>query len=231
LLALTGPCATSFILQIVDLYGNDVIVQNKETCDQYRKTVSSSDRIIGVAGMFNTGTNYLDITIANNVLGLDHDSIWQVPWGKHRMSYVKQNHTAPLMDKYNKDHVLPIVVIRDPYSWMQSMCKAQYSALWRHKTHHCPNLVFSPSTDHGHFQYELKPLAPFPVTVKFDEDHSVKFKSLIHLWMEWYQLYLEVDYPTLMSKSIHSSCFYRLANNFNDLTSYSSYFTLIRSPI
>lgn len=97
--------------------------------------MQKDDRIVGVAGMFNTGTNYLDITMHHNIYGLQHENLWQVPWGKHRMAYVKWNHTAPEMDEYNKTHVLPVVVIRDPYSWMQSMCKSPYAAIWRNKKH------------------------------------------------------------------------------------------------
>lgn len=150
--------------------------------------------------MFNTGTNFLDIQMQQNIIGLTQKSIWQVPWGKHRMAYVKWNHTAPSMDKYNKTNVFPIIVIRDPYSWMQSMCKSPYAALWRHKKHHCPNLVPSPEVDSAHYPPAVLKKSAFPVTVEFDEKHLVHFTSLAHLWSEWYKLYINVDYPALMSK-------------------------------
>lgn len=48
---------------------------------------------------------------------------WQVPWGKHRMEFVRMNHTAPGFSGWNKEHCLPVVVIRDPYHWMHSMVR------------------------------------------------------------------------------------------------------------
>ena len=41
--------------------------------------------------------------------------------GKHRMPYQRLKHVAPGMDKKNQSEILPIVIVRDPYNWMQSM--------------------------------------------------------------------------------------------------------------
>lgn len=146
--------------------------------------------------MFNTGTNLLDIQMQHNIIGLKNINLWQVPWGKHRMAYVKYNHTAPQMNKYNKNNILPIVVIRDPYSWMQSMCKSPYAAKWKHTKYHCPNLISSVNDKNKNKNNKTT----FDVTVNFDDNHSVHFHSLAHLWSEWYKLYINVDYPILMSK-------------------------------
>jgi len=126
---------------------------------------------------------------------LPRKSLWQVPWGKHRMAEVKWNHTAVNMAEHNKQNVFPVVIIRDPYSWLQSMCSHPYAAIWRHGKHHCPNLV----ADEGD-RREMKqvPKESFEVTIKFDKNMHYHSKSLVHLWSEWYRQYLEVDYPVLL---------------------------------
>jgi hypothetical protein len=44
---------------IVSMYGDKPIVYGLETCQTYRDTVKPEDRMLGPAGMFNTGTNLL----------------------------------------------------------------------------------------------------------------------------------------------------------------------------
>jgi hypothetical protein len=46
---------------VVDLYGPDVVSVGKDRCQRFRDSVPLADRIVGVAGMFNTGTNALDL--------------------------------------------------------------------------------------------------------------------------------------------------------------------------
>jgi hypothetical protein len=46
---------------VVDLYGPDVVIVGKERCQLFRDSVPLADRIVGPAGMFNTGTNALDL--------------------------------------------------------------------------------------------------------------------------------------------------------------------------
>ena len=123
-------------------------------------------------------------------------TLWQVPWGKHRHASVKWNHTANRFGGIDKHHVLPLVIIRDPFSWMQSMCKHRYAARWRHQPSHCPNLV--PNEDDKASFAHLQDA--FQVVVKYDEQERVFYKSLVHLWSEWYREYFEADYPLLMSK-------------------------------
>ena len=88
----------------------------KDNCAQYRDKVDFSDRIVAVAGLFNTGTNLLDIQLMRNLRGVKR--LWQVPWGKHRMAEVKWNHTANEMENIKKENVLPIVIVRDPLAWL-----------------------------------------------------------------------------------------------------------------
>ena len=87
---------------IVSMYGDKPIIHGLETCQTYRDTVKPEDRMLGPAGMFNTGTNLLfelmkvncDIKEARNVPSVDpalpikyreprrNGMRWQAPWGK-----------------------------------------------------------------------------------------------------------------------------------------------------
>jgi hypothetical protein len=185
----------SATFQVVDLFGNDVVIVGKEDCAAYRNRVPLTQRRLGVAGMFNTGTNLLEVQLRKNIQ-MPQPSLWQVPWGKHRMAGVKFNHTASGMEHVNKDDVLPVIIIRDPYAWLQSMCGSPYSANWRHGKHHCPNLIPN-AGDNQHYK-NLNDV--FEVTVTFDKKSQRHFDSLVHLWSEWYNEYLHVDYPILMGK-------------------------------
>ena len=195
--------------QISDLYysGNGrnsthptPVVYGMETCAQYRQTVALKDRFLAVAGLFNTGTNAMTWTLDHNIHlpGYHHSTRWQVPWGKHRLATVKWTHTAPDgMGKFNKTNVLPIVIIKDPFYWLQSMCKSPYEASWKHHDAHCPNLVPN-DYDQAHFFRSSKghihphnQNASIPIRIEFDSNSSVTWPSLIHLWNDWYQLYLQ----------------------------------------
>ena len=176
---------------VLDLYGPDVVIVGKDRCADFRKKVPLTDRKVGVAGLFNTGTNLLDLHLMRNVHGVEN--LWQVPWGKHRMAEVKWNHTAKDMAKYRKEDVLPVVIVRDPLSWLQSMCTHPYAAKWRFGRHHCPNFIPNDG-DREHFK-NLKDV--FQVRVKFDQQSSFSFTSLAHLYSEWHQQYLTADYPVL----------------------------------
>lgn len=175
------------------LYGNfsEPPIWGLEHCTAYREKVQRADRFVGVAGLFNTGTNLLAHHLENN---LDMSMRWQVPWGKHRLASVKYNHTARGAHKDRKDWILPIVMIRDPFSWMQSMCAHQYATRWRHSEQHCPNLIPSES-DRAQYKHLQD---TFQVSVKFDGEHITSFTSLAHLWTEWYREYVDSTEPFVL---------------------------------
>lgn len=109
-----------------DLYGyqfdgadSGPVVLGMESCEAYRNMVPPKERYTAAAGMFNTGTNALETHLRKNILRVD--SVWQVPWGKHRMEWVRLKHVASGMKDRNQSQCLPIVIVRDPYHWMQSM--------------------------------------------------------------------------------------------------------------
>ncbi len=101
--------------------------------------------------------------------------------------------------------VLPIVMIKDPITWMSSLCRHPYSARFRHR-HACPNLV-SGENDKGRRpgdktinvivrfatkHYGSDPL-PGPTNKTF-----VEYDTILDFWSIWYKQYLEADFPRLM---------------------------------
>ena len=63
---------------VVEMYGEEPIIEGLDTCKEYRTNVDAADRMIGPAGMFNTGTNLLwqllktNCWIEQSELGLCH---------------------------------------------------------------------------------------------------------------------------------------------------------------
>ena len=120
-----------------------------------------------------------------------------VPWGKH---------TPPGDEEYRLEHksikdqgvdanmILPAVTVRDPYYWMQSMCKHHYTANWRASHERCPNLTPS-EADIANYP-SLKGLDHFPVTVKY-ADFRKHHESLTGLWNDWYNEYRGVEFQRL----------------------------------
>jgi hypothetical protein len=109
------------------LYGDKPVILGLERCEEFRMQSDPIDASIGPAGMFNTGTNPMAMYISNNMKMPNNKkdkaggTRWQVPWGKHRLASEKLTNTPPREQKTNKTNVLPIVMVRDPYEWMQSM--------------------------------------------------------------------------------------------------------------
>jgi hypothetical protein len=107
----------------------------------------------------------------------------------------KWTNTAGNDKRVNKTNVLPVVLIRDPYSWMQSMCKHPYAAKWKHVKEHCPNLVPS-SFDKNAFS-ELARAKSVPMTISYP-GNKTQWDSLAHAWSDWYNQYVQADYPRLI---------------------------------
>lgn len=91
----------------------------------------------------------------------------------------------------------PSSAIRDPYTWMQSMCRQPYGAQFDHNKDSCPNIIPYPEDiashpRHGKVDY-------MPVWITYSKELKVKHLSLAHLWNEWYYPYMwNVSYPRLM---------------------------------
>ena len=82
---------------IVSMYGDKPLIHGLETCKTYRDTVEPADRMLGPAGIFNTGTNLLfELMKANcNIKEartskthrepMRNGMRFQPPWGKVRL--------------------------------------------------------------------------------------------------------------------------------------------------
>lgn len=109
-----------------------------ETCEEYRTKVPWMRRQVAPAGMFSTGTNLLQHLLRENC----HDESkansrrfvgWQVNWGKHQSPRFRHiNYITRIVR--NNSFIFPVVLVRDPWTWLQSMCRVRYSAHWFHGT-------------------------------------------------------------------------------------------------
>lgn len=180
---------------VTKLYGEKPVILGLERCAEFRNQADPIDASLGTAGMFNTGTNPMAMYVSNNCLMPNNrkdkagGTRWQVPWGKHRFATEKYSNTPPHEKKTNKTNVLPIVLVRDPFTWMQSMCKNKYEGRWVHDLVNCPNLAKPKLKADG---------TPdkVPMSVKYNPPRD--FGSLADYWADWYKEYLEVDYPRLI---------------------------------
>jgi len=199
--------------QIQLIIGDEPVIYGLDKCEEYRNNIPPLRRMLGAAGMFNSGTNlatrlmkdncaiperqneairlYDQSKITKEMLGIR----WQVPWGKHTPVNFKYIHTAPKNENITKDDVLPIVTIRNPYDWMRSMCKIPYTARWAHQEggihgEICPHLVMTKSTSNNKIKVNLR--------AKLAE-RWINYDSLAHLWNEWYGNYWrESQFPFLI---------------------------------
>jgi len=127
--------------QVVQRFGDRPRFIGLDTCEAYRSNVPPNRRIVGPSGMFNTGTNLLFQLLERNCqvhpAGRRRDGhttnegvLWQVNWGKHQ--YPRFRYTNQVRNANAKFEVLPVVMVRDPWTWFQSLCKVRYSAHWFH---------------------------------------------------------------------------------------------------
>lgn len=115
--------------EVVDLYGEKPIIFGLDTCKAYRQSLKGENGTDlspqpRVAGMMNTGTHALTAYFNAN-FGKKSDYIreYQVGCGgkhaslKQKAAFVEKGHCRGLIE----EGVMPIVTVRDPYSWMVAM--------------------------------------------------------------------------------------------------------------
>ncbi len=186
--------------EISALYGDDVIIPGLlETCEVYRNAVALEDRHTGPAGMFNSGTNLLytllmeNCQLPNKRFGI----VWQVPWGKHTPLSWKHRNFPKHWLSVEHDDVLPVVVIKDPYTWLRSMCRQSYNAHWPRNPDHCPNLIKTEMDAHLKEFQGMTMGEPVPVYIKYNQSHYTNHTNLIALWNDWYGAYWNDPGPRL----------------------------------
>jgi hypothetical protein len=132
----------------------------------------------------------------------------KVPWGKHYPASFRGKHGTTTDKDVPYQTSLPLVTIREPYQWLQSMCRHHYEMRWPHGELHCPNIVAEEEEirqfpwlstlyldSQNNTRTEVEKLVP--INIKF-QDRRIIYKSLPHFWSEWYQLYMEADYPRVV---------------------------------
>jgi hypothetical protein len=213
--------------QVVQLYGSEPRIIGLDTCVDYQeRTAALGHRILAPAGLFNTGTNLLATLLDSNCqfahdIGAESSNRqtsgmrsspntgstvqWQVPWGKHVPAEQRRIHRIPgnkgsLLT--NPDDVLPVVLVRDPYFWIQSLCRHPYSLQWEH-TDKCPNLV---DTSHGGDDTT----SPLAVQAKLGS-RQYEWLSLAHVYNDWNRQYYH------QSSSGEEDAFPRLMIRMEDL--------------
>eukprot|EP00545_Synedropsis_sp_CCMP1620_P002647 CAMPEP_0119009524 /NCGR_PEP_ID=MMETSP1176-20130426/4422_1 /TAXON_ID=265551 /ORGANISM="Synedropsis recta cf, Strain CCMP1620" /LENGTH=508 /DNA_ID=CAMNT_0006962055 /DNA_START=204 /DNA_END=1730 /DNA_ORIENTATION=+ len=189
--------------EVTDLYGDEPRIFGLDQCEVFQKHSDPAEHFVSTAGTFNSGTNLMaELLIANchmqdrmTKYGATNRGVrWQVPWGKH---------TPPGDDEFRLSHktlkdanvdasnILPSVTIRDPYVWMNSMCRHEYAAHWHHDPDgHCPNLIPNEQDMVSDFAKFIKEGQPVKVNVKYNgfwRHHD----SLIGMWNDWYREYWE----------------------------------------
>ena len=178
--------------QVTDIFGTEPVILGLENCEAYRQAVPAQNRSILPAGNFNTGTNLFPEFFHRNCAGRFPQNLMQVNWGKHNLANARLENYVVNKTKYQailSEHVLAVVMVRHPVSWMFSTCVHSYGARWRHNERNCPHLLHENRTD-GKLNY---------VRVSYGWNRygrkQTPYKSLIHFWRDWIHSYIKPDLP------------------------------------
>ncbi|KAL3822696.1 hypothetical protein ACHAXA_009578 [Cyclostephanos tholiformis] len=206
--------------EIQSMYGSHPYIVGLERCEEYREAVKPENRLMGPAGLFNSATNLLQSLLSLNCVNTARQRVarqrnWKVgrtgitntaPWGKHNPVSWRNHHETKFMHGIAHADFLPIVMIKDPITWMASMCRHQYETRWVHRDGHCPNLV------PNKYDRRRKPgVGTIELNVKFATKHIgdepmpdnknktfVHYTSLVDMWNVWYRDWHNVSFPRLM---------------------------------
>jgi len=183
--------------EITSLYGREPIFYGLDTCTRFQGSGIAARHFLATAGTFNTGTNLLsEMLLANCHMparqaqyGTNQKGIrWQVLWGKHtpvrNETFRRTHRTYNDLPDLVADDIFAAVMVRDPYRWMQSMCRHSYGASWLHDGSHCPSLV--PNEADRVTKPHLQTMDHIPVHVQYS-NFVQHHDSLAHFWSEWYQ--------------------------------------------
>lgn len=186
---------------VAALYGSEpIFLGYPDECTKFQNSPQKAYHFIATAGTFNTGTNLMSELLIANCHMPEHEQTfggagvrWQVQWGKHTPvdnETLRLTHRSYSDPNYQNEYIFPVVMVRDPYKWMQSMCRHYYAANWNSDPadpNHCPNLVAI--RDHNRH---------FMVQVHYANNYTRIHDSLVHFWNEWYQAYNSAAFPHLV---------------------------------
>ena len=190
--------------EMTSMYGAQPVIIGLDRCEEFRHSLSKPrDAMIGPAGMFNTGTNFIEQMFHLNCKIPDstppsNGMRRNVPWGKHTPASWRLKFDAEVDGGIPHTDTLPVVMVKDPFSWMESMCRHPYSVSWRHTRVHCPNIVTDSSDEVAGIHGQRSPEKSVAVTVRYSKSNSTHHKSLAELWNDWYGAYYEAPWPRLI---------------------------------
>uniref|UniRef100_A0A7S1C2K0 Sulfotransferase domain-containing protein n=1 Tax=Corethron hystrix TaxID=216773 RepID=A0A7S1C2K0_9STRA len=213
------PVGIELARDLDKMYGRDIFIDGIDRCERFRSSVPAKDRFVSAAGMYNTGTHvifsYLDkycelpgkdqtkVKNARDKLRkdakiqevMDSGILFETYWGKHKHVTDRGNVvTLPKYEGMPVDNLLPVVMIKDPFTWLSSMCRNPYN--WLEGRHYledgtqCPNLVENDE--------------PVPVNVIYSmrkdraQRPDMKFDSLVHMYNQWYSEWHDAKFPRLI---------------------------------
>lgn len=192
------------ISELEEMYGSEPVIIGLDKCDEFKSKYGSKEAFMGPAGMFNTGTNLLERLMVNNcyIPGRDrttrlknggHIVKYQVPWGKHSPVKMRTKHVAADAAGFDQEAFLPGLVIKDPYTWMDSMCRHKYAARWVDFKDHCPNLV--PINDEEKQKVHGEKSVTIDVRYPYGDTHHA---SMVDLWNTYYGDWINADFPKVI---------------------------------
>lgn len=176
---------------VTDLYGSEPVILGLDRCAAFRAAHAPAQRFTGIVGQHNCGTNAMVRYLKQNVhiRGNPREGFLpQVPWHKHGWEGLRGLYNFSFPADYTS--VLPIVIVRDPYFWMHSMCESPYLMNWAHSDKYCPNLMTTKSSNSGVAQGN-------PAKTRWG-NYSRQWDSLAHVWSDFYSEYEEASYPRLV---------------------------------
>jgi hypothetical protein len=191
----TIPTSSSINLpawsQIEERYGPTFPrILGLERCEEHRNNVvpDPNDRWVAPAGLFHTGTNLLAMLLAKTCSSGKLHPHGQVPYGKHNpiQAATIDGYRIPkpqYQDIQNFSHVLPIVMVRHPLDWMQSLCQQPFAVSWRQTTSSTSSL----STDPLSSSILPCPSLDMPINVKLYKDF--RYPNVMDFWSDWYAGY------------------------------------------
>ncbi len=151
-----------------------------------------------------------------------------IPWGKHSPVQWKDDFYRPeelrineIFPRVKNENVFPIVMVKDLYTWTGSMCRNPYGAKWLPSSYSCLNLdeeydKFNSNSHHGKTNNirlrkrssmsRMKFAVPEKkkirnkggVTVDYQGGKTMKYASLVDMWNNYYNDYLNATFPRLI---------------------------------
>jgi len=203
-------------------FPNGPVILGMERCEEFRRQWSSNGTI-GVASLFNAGSNALTKNLQFNLRMSGHHrafyhhgefnlhGIWsQVPWWKHN-PIISDPYNGRQANFTEHASILPIVIVRDYYFWRKSTCTCSYSMYWRgeypKRGGPCPAFFRRNAT----MERDGAALAANHSTVietrevafRINDDRTPRmmkltYPSLVDVWNSFHKQYVDAPFPRLI---------------------------------